>query len=447
MAMAEKSSRALVALAVMASSAGAFAACTFVNTFDDLKSIDDATAADVAVEAGTDAPGDAAAPTDAGPLEDVRDAGQRGVIVIGGQVATIEGGQRKVLTALAPEDGRELPLARETMNVTSAHYDGLRDLWYVFESGGEGFFPTPTDPVFLHVRRLDTQSGEWTELQRLQVPPTVSFATTAVIRERLGYVAYRVDDGATGFDFVTLDTSTPSAVKILDTHPLDVPPIGAIGTRSATGVGGVINLLHDGACDGSTCVELLHVTVPSNAPPTFSSREAVAGFVGSPGYGSYLNGGPSDLVVTRASTGLTTATIAMYSPQLFPPQQVAPTMTFGILGPYIKPLAFAECQQQALIVETNQDLALYAIPLAAGGGQLDRISTQHSGQGVYFEPFTSTVLTPFSQGTNFALTAFKLEGTAAAPKLVPRVTPAWAPPSELRPNVLATRVPLPIVCP
>jgi hypothetical protein len=424
--------------------AATFAACSLVNTFDDLAPASDASVPDVVVESSTDAVADAAPPLDAPPVQDAADAAPKGVIVIGGTV-TVDGGQLSVLTALAPENGKELPQAREPMNVTSAHYDGLRDLWYVFESGGEGFFPTPTDDVFLHVRRLDTYSGQWTELQKIKVPPTVSFATTAVLRERLSYVAYRVDDGGVGFDFVTLDTSKPSSIAILDVHKLDKPPIGAIGTRSSTGVGGVINLLHDGVCDAATCLDVQHVTVPSNAPPTFTGTETAALYVGSPGYGSYLAGGPSDVFVTRASTGLTTATIAMFSPQSFPPQQIAPSTTFGILGPYIKPLAFAECQQQALIVETNQDLALYAIPLVPNG-TLVRISTQHSGQGVYFEPYTSTVITPFSQGTNFALTAFKLEGTTVAPKLVPRVTPAWSPPAELRPNIVATRVPLPVVC-
>jgi hypothetical protein len=440
--------RALTIAVPLASCAACFVlveACSLVNTFEDLAAPSDATAGDVSVEAGADALGDSGPPVDAPPVEDAPEATPKGVIVIGGTVA-VEGGQQSVLTALAPENGKELVRAREQMNVTSAHYDGLRDLWYIFESGGEGFFPTPTDDVFLHVRRLDTHSGQWTELQKLKVPPTVSFATTAVLRERLSYVAYRVGtDGAVGFDFITLDTSKPASVAIIDTHALDKPPIGAIGTRSSTGVGGVINLLHDGVCDAATCLDVLHVTVPSSAPPTFTATETVATFVGSPGYGSYLAGGPSDVFVTRGSTGITTATIAMFSPQSFPPQQIAPSTTFGILGPYIKPLAFAECQQQALIVETNQDLALYSIPLVPSG-TLSRISTQHSGQGVYFEPFTSTVITPFSQGTNFALTAFKLEGTTTAPKLVPRVTPAWSPPPELRPNVVATRVPLPIVC-
>jgi hypothetical protein len=65
---------------------------------------------------------------------------------------------------------------------------------------------------------------------------------------------------------------------------------------------------------------------------------------------------------------------------------------------------------------------------------------------VYFEPYTKTVLTPFSQGDNFALTAFTLAGTSQAPVLMQRQAPRWVPPPDLRPNFVATKVPYPDGC-
>jgi hypothetical protein len=110
----------------------------------------------------------------------------------------------------------------------------------------------------------------------------------------------------------------------------------------------------------------------------------------------------------------------------------------------------------AFIVGTNTDLSVHAVSIAGVGQATAGVyptlpsasaATGHSGQGVYFEPYTNTVITPFSQGDNFALTAFTLEGTPTAPQLVQRQPPRWVPPPDLRPNFIATKSPYPVACP
>ena len=113
---------------------------------------------------------------------------------------------------------------------------------------------------------------------------------------------------------------------------------------------------------------------------------------------------------------------------------------------FFQPFAFAECQHQALLIATNEDLAVYSIPLTSASGMTARATTTHSGQSVYFEPYTSTVLAPFTQGDGFELTAFTLAGSSATPTLTPRQT-GWSPPADVRPEVIAVRAPLPIKCP
>ena len=62
--------------------------------------------------------------------------------------------------------------------------------------------------------------------------------------------------------------------------------------------------------------------------------------------------------------------------------------------------------------------------------------------------FTSTVLAPFSQGEGFELTAISLTAaTKDAPKLTLRPASTWKPPAGLRPEIVATRTPVPAVCP
>jgi hypothetical protein len=113
---------------------------------------------------------------------------------------------------------------------------------------------------------------------------------------------------------------------------------------------------------------------------------------------------------------------------------------------FFQPFAFAECQQQALLTATNEDLSVYAIPLGSASGTIARATTTHSGQSVYFEPYTSTVLAPFTQGDGFVLTAFTLGGTMSNPTLKPRQT-GWTPPDDVRPEVVAVRAPVPVRCP
>ncbi len=157
----------------------------------------------------------------------------RGAIVVGG-VVTTAGGDAYVLTALDPLTGEELPSARRTMTVAGVYYDGTRDLWYVFESGVQShFFPLPTDPFYVHVMQLDPVTGTWTELAAKAIPPAVSFSTTAVLNERLAYIAY-ANGRSDEFNLVVLDTSVPAAIHETDEVAIASPPVALVGLRGSS---------------------------------------------------------------------------------------------------------------------------------------------------------------------------------------------------------------------
>jgi hypothetical protein len=220
-----------------------------------------------------------------------------------------------------------------------------------------------------------------------------------------------------------------------------------IGTPGGTGAGGVVNLLRSTSCDGGpqTCVELVHVTVDPEQPlPSLGTIVTLMPFFGTAGYGSYVPGS-SDVIATAAAAGVSTITLTQFQPRVPGSSTGAPPIQVGLLGQFVRPLAFAECLRQALIVETNQDLNVIAAPM--GGQPQTSAGTGHSGQGVYFEPYTSTVLTPFSQGGGYELTAFTLSGSAIAPQLTRRAAPSWQPPGDLRPAIVATRNPASFTCP
>ena len=154
-----------------------------------------------------------------------------------------------MLTAIAPDTGDEAAKAREMLNVPVVLYDGLRDIWFVIETNGQSLFPTPTDKAVLHVRTLDPVSGTWTDPRTLQVPPPV-FGLAAVITNRIVYIGFDpLVDPSSGTSFVTLDTTRSDGPEDLAASTrFGRPAAGVIGTRSKTGNGGPVNMLHPQQC-------------------------------------------------------------------------------------------------------------------------------------------------------------------------------------------------------
>jgi hypothetical protein len=459
---------------LLVGAASGVAACSLIDSFADLKPATDAGAADsTSIESGGGETGSGDAPpgdssAESNPSEGGPDGGfpDKGIIVVSGRVSDDAGNLTGVLTAIDPTDGHELPDARQALNVPVVLYDGQRDLWYVIETDGTSLFPTPTDHAVLHIRTLDPVTGTWTTLQSVQIPPPV-FGLAAAITNRLVYVGYdAATDAGSGTSFVTIDTSTPSAPNIYGLTGLPVTPFGLLATRSQTGNGGPVNMLlaqpcpsdaggptvdggdAGGGIGGGECMTIQHVTVPTDPDPATLEFEAALGpFFGRPAFGSYLTGAV-DVIGWSLPGGNPgspgTTAIHTYSPQNF--ATVGTPISIQTSDGFFQPFAFAECQQQAILTATNEDLAVYAIPLASASATLARAATTHSGQSVYFEPYTSTVLSPFTQGDGFVLNAFTLGGTPSNPTLTQRQT-GWTPPADVRPEVLAIRAPVPVKCP
>lgn len=412
-------------------------ACSLVNALDDVRPQPDAYDA-------------APAPAEAGPF-DRGDAGLGegggGAIVLAAAEES-DGAQTSVLTVLDPETGAEIA-ERERMVVAGIRYDGLRDLWFIFESMGTSFVPAPDEKVLLRIRSFDVTTRTWTELSKSELPALQSYDGIGVVRDRLGYVAFDESD-AGALQIVTLDTSNPANPTEIQRVPVDRVPYGVIATRSTLGQGGVLSLVrqHTGECDGSVCpIQLVPLRFPASGPLTpdppvdlgFAPRFAV------PAYATFASAQRDVIVFPRATAGAP-STATLFESVLHGPFPAA-AVSFQIDDSALRRAAVSECQRIAFVVGTNGDLSVHAIPLNGNGtGAPTSAPTGHSGQQVYFEPTTKTVLAPFSQGPSFDLTAFRLGGTNEAPTLAPRVAPEWAPPSDLRPILLGIREHLPAIC-
>lgn len=419
-------------------------ACSLLNSLDEVRS-------DLALaDSGAN---------DAGDAGDAATGSASGVIVVGGSAVpdggVPDGGNAlgdHLLTALSPETGAELPKARKKMTVAAVQYDGIRDLWYVFELGGRLRIPLPNDPVSLHVMTLDAVTGQWETLQTIAVPTLIASTHVVVLRERVVYTAYRGSDPNLA-DLVTIDTANPTNISVAHRLPLEKKVIGMLASRG-TQTPGTLNLLTTTDCsdDAGTCtnLSLTHVTIPRSSVAEFGDREEPLGpFVGSPAYGTFIARN-SDLVAfkvppTAGGNIGTEAPIQPYDPLTM--KKSGSAFAFNPQDEYLKPMAIAECQGQALLIGTNTDHAVYSVPLtaAAGESRQDLAPTTHSGQSVYFEPYTSTVLATFSQAESYELTAIKLSGDSAKPTLKTRTD--WNPPKDLRPELIATRTPFPQPCP
>jgi hypothetical protein len=415
-------------------------ACTIVNAFDDVTPSAEGTYGPAA-SAGNDAAVFVA--NDAG--------GGIGAVVLAGEESR-DGAAGNVLVTLDPTTGHQLG-ARETMTVAGIRYDGLRDHWYVFESKGSSFIPGPNDRVVLRTRALDVRTGAWTDLGAIDVPATQSYDSIAIVRDRLVYVALKPTDTTPTLSLVTINTADPTKLSIVDDQPMPAGrhPRGIVGTRSRTNVGGIVSMFRtapggENCPDGGNCYEVFRVRVGQGAPIIEAplALATVSGFATSTAFGSFPSIDREVIVFPRVQADAS-ATVQLYEPVN---HEVEPaTYEFTLTDGLIRPIAVSECDRQVFAVGGNSDLDLHAIPIpVAGKGTPFAITTGHSGQAVYFEPSTKTVLAPFGQGTSTDLGAYRVGGTKEAPTLARREAD-WQPPNDIRPIFLATKQPIPAVCP
>ncbi|MGH7271679.1 MAG: hypothetical protein ACREJ3_14705 [Polyangiaceae bacterium] len=402
---------------------------------------------------------------DAGP--DVVDAGPLapvGAVVVAGSVAKGLGmnAWTYVLSVLDPTTGHEL--SRENMAVVGMAYDGLRDVWYIFEDLDDGtplsLGPYPGgagDREILHVRHLDTHTGAWTELTSLPVPVLLS-SYIAPLTDRLAYVAYADVDAGGGPELVSLDTTNPamtsaslsdSAVSIT---PMPFSPVGIMGTRAAlTGaVGGTVELVQNTATGTSPgSFQFFSVKIGSSGvmPPNgpFAVAASVDGLVSAVGTGSYLTGGSDLFAVPDDDAG---AVLRQFDP--VSGTHLGSDVSFGATTSRFRPLAVSECAGVTFVAQLIGTL-LYAVPIAGGTPLAYGVSNTLSN--VVFEPYTNSVITTVHVGTgstsgSWEINALALSGTATAPALKSRAASgSWSPPSDLEPTTIAVRQPVPFSCP
>jgi hypothetical protein len=447
--------RWLVRLALLLAPAAFAEGCSLINSYDDVKTGVDSGEGDGDQDSGlaadtSSADGDQT--SDGEPDVRVNDAGSDapvGVVVVAARGDKDGGGLQYVLAVLDPATGREL--SREPFSAIASYFDGQRDLWYVIEAPGAfvapgGPFVGPTDDVFLHVRQLDTHTGQWTELSKVKIPPPISGEQVAVLKERLAYVGF----GASNMEqLIVLKTTSPTGIsadasaEASTTTTLPFNPIGLVGTRNPAngGAGGLVTLIQQHPCDEAGVCSFTIQGASIVDAPTFRTSHPLSSSsspVATVGWGSYVKGGSDVFVTTDGGTG---GQLERYAP-LTNAKTADPTIGFNATSNRFRPLAVSDCFATAFVSELNAP-DLFAIPLTPGG-VIANLALGHAGSAVVYEPYTNTLFAPASG----ALTALAVTGTLAAPQLAERTT--FRPPLDIKPYQVATRQPLdplPFTCP
>ncbi len=433
----------------------AFVACTFVNGFDDVKPLtakDSGTTGDSLVDTGeipdtfvvTDSGSDT--PVDTGPVD-------KGLVVLSGQIAGDAGPGQPVLSVLDPADGKRLG-TDEKLTVVAVRYDGAHDRWYVWvNKSGTSFDPAPTTEIELQVRTYDRTKSTWTTLSSTKVPTIVDEATSAVLKDRVVYVSYTT---ATTFELTVIDTTKPEAPKVITPGlALAVPPIGVIGSPAPTG-GGTVNMLSvtSGAgCTGGVCkVAIQRATVPAAPnPATDNGTKQVADTLdisaGQPAWGSFYNfGSPQDLLMVPPTGTATKATMLRLNPVNNDPITGITPVAFTTAKNTLRSLTVSECLKTAFVTDLN-GTQVYGVPLAFDGVP-NVFGLSRSGQRLYFEPYTHSVIAPYrASAVAYEIAALEVTGTDKAPVFKKRTGASWTPPAELQPILLAVKAPNDFSCP
>ncbi len=452
--MTLRASTSLRLLAAVLVPASAVVACTFINGFDDVKPLvakdsggPDTGSVDTGEIVDTGSPIDSAAevPVDTGPVD-------KGLLVVGAQIAGDAGPGVPVLSVLDPADGKRLG-TDEKVTLVAVRYDGTRDLWYLWiNKSGTSFDPAPTSEVELQIRSYNREKSTWTTLSTLKVPTIADEATSTVLLNRVAYISYVT---ATTFELSVIDTTNPAKPTVI-TPGLALtgsPPIGLLGTRAATGGGGTVNMISVGDCVSGVCkVSLERVTVPAAInPPTNAGKKQVVDTLelaaGQPTWASFLNGGsPQDVIAVPPTGAATKVTISRFVPQTNDPVSGATPVTFTSAKNTLRSMTVSECLKTVFLADLL-GTQVYAIPLAFDGTST-LFGLGRPGQRLYFEPYTHTLMAPYrASAVAFEIAALEVNGTEKAPTFKKRTGGTWGPPAELQPMVMAVKAPNDLPCP
>jgi hypothetical protein len=371
--------------------------------------------------------------------------------------------KKLLLWVLDPSNGTSFSPPTDTLAIQAIAHDPLTDLWYLFREPAVGATTAP-----LQVRELSLPSGRWRDRGAPVAVPIVG-GTVGVLNGRLAYLskpnANSVDQAKS--NLTVLDTTNPD--KVTQVLPLTLAAampgikLGLTANPAASKIGGSVTVVLREAtpCAGAACqVSVLRVTVGATAVQADTTAVQV-GMVsptgGQPGIAFDPSNGGADVLffgptdTTTVGNGDTACLTTAYTGTV---QELDTTSTHGQItlpvtfsnGAVRQSIlsAFDSCDSLAFTTSLLGDLALWAVPVAAGGTP-KKVCVTTPGAAVVYEPYTHGLLRVASSGE---LQAYDILTTTPASALKPDLKPraSFATPATFAADsgVFAVRVGSPV---
>lgn len=380
------------------------------------------------------------------------DAGstQPGLIVVSG----VDQFGKPVLRGLDPWTGQAVATLPQKAVATAIAYDAAKNAWFVFQPTGAG------GPAELTVVTFDAATKKFTPVTSAQVPAPIGSNAVAVLNNRILYISAIAQDGGPPVEgFTLLNTKFLASVSVLGSlqsvsfDPTRLALIGMNGWPGAS-TGGTVTVaaVELDTCSAGTCeIRLAAVTISLVGKASMSGFNKVATLPATNATAALtadrVSGSEADLLVRPPlSTGGSGEVLAFDHTNGFTP--IGSPIPFAINGTQISGAAFDPCRNLVIATELDSARGIYVIPRDSSGTPMEKPLTT-TLQGVYYEPYTHTVLQQYTDQNSFALNAYLLGGTNVVPSLSQRLstgTLPWNPP-PLDPRVVAVETPLqPVAC-
>jgi hypothetical protein len=387
----------------------------------------------------------------------------KGLIVIGG---TADDQTKGEISVVQPVTGTEL--SKEMLpagtQIADIAYDGaaMKDVWYVFIGGA---FPAAPDKVVaLQVRYFDDTTNTWVTLSNnLSTLPAPVPGTLTVLNDRLAYLSHTLVAGKVTPTLTVLDTSDVLNVQVIP-YAVDTTQgtlVSLIGTRGTAldpnGVGGTLDLGISENCTGTPQVcELHELPIAVGSSIVDGASHLIGNYQGTPlaAAGRATTARQTtlqDFFVLSDGTGAVSLYITTPDAPEGANHVPAPQAVTDLAS-----LAIADCQTLGIFTATSEN-ALYGVTLDFGAGSTLPLGRQ--GQLVAYEPFSKDIIATYNPPTNGFETApadsgvigpeiSAISATSSGPTnlALPLRTKGWAPPTDVRTNVIATRFPVPFTC-
>lgn len=388
-----------------------------------------------------------------------------GLVVVGGKALK---GSANVLVAVNPEDGAEL--LRENIPgaaVVGLAYDGAagKDLWFVFTSGD---FPADSmTKADLQVRSFNDLSRKWLTRRKVTALPPPRPNSFVVLNDRLAYLSFGLVNNVITDTLTILDTSTAIGTKqVTFDLPLTGRVLGLVGTRGvpgdSTALGGTLAIASGDGCTGTgaslKCTALSFTPIFVGDEITAGAVKKLRGFTGRPVFAS-------STLVQRAFVALpAVAPLGNVDLIRFDPRGLTFESPQTVITPAHQFAGFSlvECLD-VTVLSSLLDLTLWATSAQGASGKAARTLL---AQDVVYEPFTSSVVTPFNPDSPLfpdsgsaggaggaggadqgpELSAYRVAKPGVTPSLKLR-TADWQGLSDVGVNVAAARFPVPFACP